>query len=97
LKDTIDRQARELGVKVEIISPFDSTFPVFINDKIDQDKTKQSCTHIYPVKIVSGEVEKEGEEFLETKWLSINEISKDIAYGHDLEILSTFNNFKRLS
>tara|TARA_Y100000310_G_scaffold344151_2_gene455403 strand:+ start:1442 stop:1918 length:477 start_codon:yes stop_codon:yes gene_type:complete len=81
LKDTLDRQAKELGVKVEVMPPFNSNFPAFIDDGPKQDKTKQACTHMYPVKIISGKLKKEGEEFEEVKWFSVNGLPKNMGYN----------------
>lgn len=95
LKQAIDRQAEDLKVKVKIIPPFDSTFPSFIDDQKNQDKTKSPLSFIYPVEIVSGEVRREGEEYKGYKWFSISKIPK-ISYGQKLQIQTTIEQLKKL-
>ncbi len=96
LSDTIKRQAKDLGVQVEIIHPFSPNFPSWIDDNPLQDKTKHSCSHVYPVKIVSGKVRKEGEEFTGFKWFSINNLPK-LAYDHKIEIQKTIKQVKKFN
>lgn len=88
LEQAIDRHARDLKVKVKIISPFESNFPVFIDDRNTQDETKHPISMIYPVKIVSGQVRDEGEEYKGYKWFPIDKLPK-IAYGQKLQIKKT--------
>lgn len=85
LKETINRHALDLDVKVKIIPPFAPNFPCYVDDRINQDKTKQPCSLIYPVEIISGEVREEGEEYKGYKWFSVNKLPR-IAYGQRLQI-----------
>lgn len=85
LKEAINRHAADLGVKVRIIPPFEHNFPCYIDDRINQDKTKQPCSLIYPVEIISGEVREEGEEYRGYKWFLVNDLPK-IAYRQKLQI-----------
>lgn len=94
LKHAIDRQAEDLKVKVRIIPPFNPTFPSFIDDQKNQDKTKSPLSFVYPVEIVSGEIREEGKEYKGFKWFSINNLPK-IAYGQKLQIKKTIEYLKR--
>ena len=94
LGETINRQAKQLGVKVKILRPFSPNFPCWIDDKPSQDMTKHSCTHIYPVKIVSGNPRKEGEEFSGIKWFDPNSLPK-MAYDQRNEILNSIKQLKK--
>lgn len=88
LEHAINRQATELKVKVKIISPFDSNFPAFIDDRSTQDKTKHPISLVYPVVITSGKVREEGEEYNGYKWFPIDKLP-EIAYGQNLQIKKT--------
>ena len=89
LKQAIDRHARDLEVKVKIMSPFDPNFPVFIDDRNTQDETKHPISMIYPAIIVSGKIRDEGDEYKGYKWFPIDKLPK-IAYGQKLQIKKTF-------
>lgn len=93
LKAAIARHAKDLAVKVEILSPFESTYPAFIDDRNTQDKTKHPISLVFPVKIISGEVRNEGEEYKGYHWFSISELPK-IAYGQKLQIEKTIERLK---
>jgi len=93
LKQAIARHAKDLNVKVEIIDPFKSNFPVFIDDRNTQDETKHPISMIYPVKIVSGKVRDEGAEYKGYKWFPIDKLPK-IAYGQKLQIKKTMEKLK---
>lgn len=88
IKQAINRHARDLGVKVKIISPFERNFPCFIDDRNTQDETKHPISMVYPVKIVSGKIRDEGMEYKGYKWFLINKLPK-IAYGQKLQIKKT--------
>lgn len=96
LADTIKRQADDLTVKVKVMKPFTPNFPAWIYDKPGQDKTKQSLTHVYPVKIVSGKVREEGEEYKGFEWFPAGDLP-EIAYDQAKEIIMAIKqleNFK---
>lgn len=93
LRSAIARHASDMAVKVAIIPPFGSTFPAFIDDRNNQDKTKHPLSMIFPVKIISGEVRKEGEEYEGYKWFPINKLPA-IAYGQKLQIQKTIERLK---
>lgn len=95
LKQTIDRQAEDLKVKVKVISPFNSNFPSFIDDQKNQDRTKSPLSFVYPVAIVSGEVREEGEEYKGYKWFPINKVPKT-GYGQKKQIEKTIKHLKKL-
>lgn len=96
LEQAIDRHAKDLKVKVKIISPFASNFPCFIDDRNTQDETKHPISLIYPVKIISGKVRDEGEEYKGFKWFPIDKLP-NIAYGQKLQIKKTFEKLKKYS
>ena len=89
LRKTIQRQAKDLAVKIRIFPPFNPNFPSFIDDRGNQDKTKHPISLIYPAMIVSGKVRDEGEEYKGYKWFPIDQLPK-IAYGQRLQIKKTF-------
>ena len=93
-KQTINRQASDLGVRVEVIPPFEPNFPAWINDNPKQDKTKHPCSMNYPVRIISGKVREEGEEYKGFKWFSVDKIPK-MAYGHRFQVLKTLEQLKK--
>lgn len=95
LEKAIHRHVSDLGIRVKIIPPFNSNFPTFIDDRINQDKTKHPISLIYPAKIISGKVREEGEEYKGYKWFPINKLPK-IAYGQKLQIQKTIEQLKRL-
>lgn len=88
LKTAIARHASDMAVEVEIILPFEPTFPAFIDDRNNQDKTKHPLSLIFPVKIISGAVREEGEEYKGFRWFPINKLPT-IAYGQKLQIQKT--------
>lgn len=88
LEKAIERHAEDLGVKVKIVSPFGPNYPAFIDDRNTQDETKQPISLIYPVKIISGKVREEGEEYKGYKWFPVDKLPK-IAYGQKLQIKKT--------
>lgn len=95
LKKAIDRQIADLGVKINILSPFNPNFPSFIDDRNNQDKTKHPISIVYPAEIISGKVREEGGEYKGFKWFPINNLPK-IAYGQKLQIQKTLEQLKRL-
>lgn len=88
LDKAIHRHVLDLGIKVKIIPPFNSNFPIFIDDRTDQDKTKHPISLIYPAIVVSGKIKEEGMEFKGYKWFPLDELPK-IAYGQKLQIKKT--------
>ena len=95
-EETINRQASDLGVKVKVIPPFEPNFPAWINDDPEQEETKHPCSMTYPVRIISGEVRKEGEEYNGFKWFSVDKIPK-MAYGHRFQVLKTLEQLKKFN
>lgn len=93
LKAAIARQAKDLAVVVEIISPFGPNFPSFVDGRKNQDRTKHPISLIYPVRIISGQVREEGEEYKGYKWFPVNKLPK-IAYGQKLQIQKTIERLK---
>ncbi len=96
-RELIDRQARDLGIKVEVIPPFEPGFPAWIHDNPNQDKTKHPCNMVYPVKIISGQIREEGEEYKGYKWFPINDLPSGIAYHHEHEILKAIEQLNRFN
>jgi len=94
LKDALKRQAEELGIEVEIMVPFTSNFPAWIYDELGQDKTKQSLTHIYPVRIKSGQLREEGKEYESFKWFPIAKLPK-LAFDQNFEIQKTLGQLEK--
>lgn len=94
LAQAINRHARDLEIKVKIISPFESNFPAFIDDRNTQDETKYPISMIYPVKIISGKVRDEGMEYKDYKWFPIDKLPK-IAYGQKLQIKKTIEKLQK--
>lgn len=86
IKDTFKRQMDDLGVKLQIIPPFNYNFPAVVNDHLNQDKTKQSICNVYPTKIISGKLRDEGEEYKGFKWFRKDELPQ-LAYDHKFEVL----------
>lgn len=95
-KDTIARQAEDLGIKVAIYPPFDFNLPALVNDHPNQDKTKQPVCSVFPVKIIDGEVREEGEEYKGFAWFSIDNLPK-MAYDHTFEADEVFKRLKIFS
>ncbi len=95
LEQTINRQADDLNIKVKVIPPFEPNFPAWVNDDPSQDKTKHPCSITYPVKIISGNVREEGEEYKGYKWFPVDKLPNGIAYGHYFQILKTFEQLKK--
>lgn len=93
LKNTIDRQAAELGVKVDVIFPFNPTFPAFVNDRW-QDPTKHTMCNVYPVRIRSGELLPEGPEFTSTRWFHTKSLPENIGYDHRHQIQEVLRRIK---
>lgn len=93
LKQAIERHAKDLKVKVEIIAPFGPNFPAFIDDRNTQDETKHPISMIYPANIISGKVRNEGEEYKGYKWFPIDKLP-EIAYGQKLQIKKTIEKLK---
>lgn len=96
-REAIDRQAKDLDVKVEVIPPFEPGFPAWAHDDPAQDDTKHPCSMVYPVKIISGQIRDEGEEYKGYKWFSINNLPSGIAYHHEHEILKAVDQLKRFN
>lgn len=98
VEETIHRQADDLGIKVKIIPPFESNFPAWVNDNPLQDKTKHPCTSTYPVKIISGNMREEGEEYKGYKWFPVDRLPDEMAYsGHRFQILRTLEQLKKFN
>ncbi|MBI2085924.1 DUF4916 domain-containing protein [Candidatus Daviesbacteria bacterium] len=95
VKDCLERQAKDLGVKVAIYPPFDFNFPALVNDHLNQDKTKQSICNVYPVKISKGEVRYEGEEYKRFGWFPVDQLPK-LAFDHEFEVKETVKRFKAI-
>mgnify|MGYP001572089896 CR=1 FL=1 len=95
IRDTIKRQAKDLGVRAKIIHPFDERFPAMVNDQPKQDLTKQSICSVYPVKIIGGKMRKEGEEYKGFRWFPVNKLPA-LAYDHKNEILKVIGRLKEL-
>jgi ADP-ribose pyrophosphatase YjhB (NUDIX family) len=96
-RESIDRQAKDLDIKVKVISPFEPGFPASIHDDPNQDITKHPCSMVYPVKIISGKVREEGEEYKGYKWFPINKLPSGIAYHHEHEILKAIEQLKKFN
>lgn len=93
--ETIKRQASEVGLVVEIISPFEPGFPAWVNDDPSQDKTKHASSSVYPVRIVSGEVKKEGSEHSDFRWFSEDELP-EMGYQHKSEVIKAVERLEKL-
>lgn len=82
LKEAIDRQAEiELGVSVEVISPFNANQSVVTFDNPDVDPDKHPIVDVYPVEIVDGKLNESGPESDENRWFPISEIP-DMGFDH---------------
>jgi ADP-ribose pyrophosphatase YjhB (NUDIX family) len=97
IREAIDRQAKDLGIKVEVIPPFEPGFPAWIHDDPNQDKTKHPCSITYPVRIISGQVREGGEEYKGYKWFSVNNLPSGIAFHHEQQILKTIYQLKKFN
>jgi len=86
VKETIQRQAKELGLEVSIISPFTYDFPAWVNSRLDQDQTKQPVCSVYPVRITHGTIMKEGKEYSNYEWFPIDKLPSTMAYDHKFEV-----------
>lgn len=95
LAQAIKRHAKDLAVKVKIIPPFNPNFPSFIDDRRNQDKTKQPISLVYPAKIILGNIREEGEEYRGYKWFPVNRLP-EIAYGQSLQIKKTLKHLQNL-
>lgn len=93
--EAIQRHVSDLGIRVKIISPFNPNFPVFVDDRDTQDKTKHPICLVFPVKIISGQIREEGEEYKGYKWFPADNLPI-IAYGQKLQIQKTLEQLKRL-
>ena len=62
-----------------------------------QDKTKHPCSNTYPIKIISGDVREEGEEYKGSKWFPVDRLPDEIAYGHRFQILKTLEQLKKFN
>jgi len=85
-QEAIQRQAAYLGVAVEVMKPYAPEFPAWVNGNPKQDETKHSIASVYPVRIVSGKLKKEGEEYTGYKWFDVGALPEHIAYDHKEEI-----------
>lgn len=95
LQEAINRHISDLGVQVSIIPPFSPDFPTWVDGNPNQDKTKQSITHVYPVTITGGEVRKEGEEYSGFKWFPADQLP-EMAYDHQNEVQITLKRMEDL-
>ncbi|MCL4366148.1 NUDIX hydrolase, partial [Patescibacteria group bacterium] len=93
LQAAIQRHAKDLAIKVKILSPFNVNFPSYIDGRNNQDKTKQPISIVYPAEIISGEVREEGEEYEGFRWFPINKLPQ-IAYGQKRQIEQTIKLLK---
>lgn len=94
IKDAIKRQTYDLGITVKIIPPFDYNFPALVNDHLNQDKTKQSLCNVYPVKIISGDIREEGEEYKGFRWFPVSNLPR-MAFDHKFEVEETFKRLQK--
>lgn len=95
--ESIKRQALEMGVVVEVIPPFEPNFPAWVHDDPEHDKTKHSSSNVYPVRVIDGEINHEGQEYSEYKWFLADELPDDSswAYHHKFEVEKTIAQLRR--
>lgn len=78
-----------------IIPPFSPDFPSWVNGNPNQDQTKHSITHVYPVKLTDGQVREEGDEYSGFKWFPVDQLP-EMAYDHKDEVLVTLKRMEDL-
>lgn len=95
--EAIKRQALEMGIQVEVILPFEPNFPAWIHDDPNQDKTKHAAGGVYPVRIISGEIKKEDEEYSKFNWFPIDKLPPENkwAYHHLFEVKKVIEQLRR--
>ena len=95
--EAVKRQAKEMGIAVEVIFPFEPNFPAWVHDDPKQDKTKHSSGSVYPVRIVSGEIKQEDVEYTGFKWFPISKLPPDSqwAYHHKFEVEKVIEQLRR--
>jgi ADP-ribose pyrophosphatase YjhB (NUDIX family) len=87
VNDTIRRQAKiELGISVDIISPWNETTPIMSLSDPLSDAQKHFVVLVYPVTISKGQIKESGPEFSEAKWFSLDKIPETLGFAHQQEL-----------
>jgi ADP-ribose pyrophosphatase YjhB (NUDIX family) len=94
LKDAVDRQAREVGLRVRVIRPFGYNFPAWVEDSEKQDTTKQATTCLYPVEILSGKP-KRGREAKNPTWVSANDLPNGFLFDQREKIVKVLKQLEK--
>ena len=93
---TIQRQAKELGLKVKVIPPFSFEFPAMVNSSTKQDTHKHPTCNVYPVIVISGKLKKTGNEHEDLKWFDVADLP-NICLDQGRQIKITLNKLKQYS
>ena len=89
ISDTINRQAeRELGISVNIITPWNETTPIMSLSDPLSDIQKHFVVLVYPVIIYTGQIKESGPEFSETRWFPLDKMPKSLGFAHKQELHS---------
>lgn len=87
VSDTIRRQAKiELGVSVDIVSPWNENTPIMSLSDPLSDAQKHFVVLVYPVTISGGQIKKSGPEFSEAKWFSLEKTPDVLGFAHRQEL-----------
>lgn len=92
IEDTIYRQAKiELGIEVEILSPWNKGNPVIVLSDPVSDIQKHFIVLVYAVTIKKGKVRGSGPESSEMKWFLLDKIPKKLGFAHKEELNAFIN------
>lgn len=87
VSDTIRRQAKiELGVSVDIVSPWNETTPIISLSDPLSDTQKHFVVLVYPVTISEGQIRESGPEFSEAKWFTLEKTPNVLGFAHRREL-----------
>ena len=95
LLKTIARQAAQVGYRVQIIEPFNSEFPAYVDSDLKQAPNKQATTIGYPVKIVGKIFGMESDEVSNPRWVSVNNLPENIISNHKRKILKVVDKLEK--
>ena len=100
LLGTIARQAAEVGLRVRVAKPFNSSFPSYVDSSLNQDPQFQATTSTIPVLIAGSTPENlKSKEVGRPKWYKVDSLPENIIPHHKTKILITvdrLNEFRRV-